>query len=149
MAVLAGLILPAIPAFLAVWGNYTALSELPDSNVALNEVLFFVTAALMTAPLLGLVAPLATGGIVTAMAVLIHGLRWIGWAGPVSLVLASCLIGIPFAHLFFNGDLTTEAPKMIPLLCVALATQALCGWVVLGDLRKPADKPIRDPAEFH
>jgi len=42
------------------------------------------------------------------------------WAGPLSLVGISVGLGLPIAHIFLNGDLTTEAPEMIPFLVTAL-----------------------------
>jgi len=68
-----------------------------------------------------------------------------GWAGPLSLVAISVGLGLPIAHFFLNGDLTSEAPEMIPFLVSAFAIQAICGWVIL---RGPKNKvPRPDSAE--
>ncbi len=131
-AVLGGLVLPAIPAFFVVWGSYTALSDVVVGETDGSRTVFLVAAALMSAPVFVLVAPLTAGLLAIAMAALVHVARAYGWAGPGSMVALSWLIGLPFAHVFFNGDLTTEAPEMIPFLAATLAIQALCGWAVLN-----------------
>ena len=125
-AVLAGVIVPAIPAAV-----YLVLAEV-DRNAAIEGwaaitwIGWLMAACLTASPLFVWIAlPLAVPAVLFAA-------RY-GWAGPLSLVGISVGLGLPIAHIFLNGDLTTEAPEMIPFLVTAFAVQAICGWVILRD----------------
>ena len=63
-----------------------------------------------------------------------------GFAGPVSLVLIALGLGLPAAHIMLNGDVTTEAPQMIPVLIVTITLQALLGWVIFAKMPSKGTK---------
>ena len=131
LAALVAVIAPAIPAFFLVWGSDTGFREIMGSGDLGSRTLWLVAACLMAAPLVAWIAvPIA------APLARIAARR--GWAGPGSLVGMSWIIGLPLVHVIFNGDLTTEAPEVIPFLALALAIQALCGWLVLRKWRRAA-----------
>ncbi len=130
-AVFGGLLLPALPAAFIVLQGDAGLNDVMAGDSANARAFFLVAASLMTAPLLSLAAPLIALVMIVILAVIVWIAAILQWAGPLTLIALSWLIGLPFAHTFFNGDLTTEAPEMIPFLATTLAIQAICGWLVL------------------
>lgn len=120
-AVLAGVFLPAIPAGLLLWVLDADIGAIYGGVLRLC---WYVAACLMATPLVAWIAvPVATP--------LARLAARIGWAGPVSLIALAVLIGLPLAHIVLNGDLTSEAPEMIPVLALTFSIQALTGWIIL------------------
>ncbi|MEL6641939.1 MAG: hypothetical protein AAFP98_11615 [Pseudomonadota bacterium] len=137
LAALAAIVVPAVPAFFVVWGSDTGFREIMGSSDLSTRAVWLVAACLMAAPLVAWIA-------VPISAPLARIAARRGWAGPGSMVVLSWAIGLPLAHIVFNGDLTSEAPEVIPFLALALAIQALCGWLVLRQWR-PA--PVVDSTQ--
>ena len=86
--------------------------------------------ALLGLPVFGLPALIV---VVPAAGLLV----WRGWAGPLSFVALAAIIGLPLVHWIFHGDLTTEAPDLLPHILAALSCAAILTWTLLtfGPLR--------------
>jgi hypothetical protein len=113
-----------IPAALVLWWLQLDVQAVTESANAALRFVWFVAACLMATPLVSWIAvPIAVP------VVRIAARR--GWASPASMVTLALIIGLPVAHFVLNGDLTREAPEMIPYLAVGLAIQALCCWLFL------------------
>lgn len=130
-AVLMGILLPALPAALFLWGLD---ADIRDIDGAMLRGAWFIAACLMATPLVSWIAvPVATP--------LVRVAARRGWAGPASLIALALIIGLPLAHVVLNGDLTREAPEMIPVLAMTFSIQALVGWIIL---RGGADSVVAD-----
>ncbi|MCC1492153.1 hypothetical protein [Cognatishimia sp. F0-27] len=126
-AVLGGLLIPALIAWplLMVAG----LPGVVESS-GLRQGILIVLTVLAMAPVPGWVAlPLVWP--------LVYTLYVRGWAGLAACVLAACAVGLPAAHWVLNGDVTTEAPAILPMLIAALAIQGFFGWVILWARQTP------------
>lgn len=124
VAVSSGLILPAIPAAVVLWWLNLDVQFVTETANAGLRFIWFVAACLMATPVVAwLAVPIAVPLVRMA------AIR--GWAGPASLIGLSLVVGLTVAHFVLNGDLTDEAPEMIPYLAVTLGLQALCGWIIL------------------
>ena len=123
---LLAVILPALLGGGWLWLVDIPLAGLPkDGGVfGLAQVVSFVAAALLSAPLLAWI-------VVPICVPLLRAALRRGYAGWGSAVIVAWTIGLPAVHIFLNGDLTTEAPAMIPLMMIALALQALTAFALL------------------
>ena len=125
-ALILALLLPAGVAWAIL--SIAGTPGIVDSD-GLRRALLIVLTVLAMTPLPGwLVLPLAWP--------LLYIMAVRGVAGLLGCVAAAWVIGGLSAHVFLHGDLTTEAPAILPLLLVALTVQGWVGWTALWLVRK-------------
>lgn len=142
LAVLGAVILPAVCSFPFVMQFPDVEPGQSTGVTILVWFLWHVGAALTVSPMfIVVILFLATPALWLALRT--------RWAGPASLLGITWCIGLPAAHVTLNGDLTTEAPAMIPVLMVAMGLQCLTGYVILRLLsgRKAAKRPQSPASE--
>ena len=124
LAALGAVLIPAIPAFFALWGSEADVDRILIHADSFRHMHWLLAAALSSAALFAwIIVPIATPFIWVAVR--------FGWAGPLGMVLLGLAIGLPGTHIVFNGDLTTEATGLLHIVVLTLSIQALCGWAVL------------------
>lgn len=124
IAVCGGILIPALPAFAALWIGQIDIRDLITQAGPVARGIWLAAAGLAAAPLfLWIAVPVA--------APLLRVAARRGWAGPGSVTVMAIAVGLPIIHVVFNGDLTGEAPEMIPIVVALLAVHAICGWVIL------------------
>ena len=124
LGVLGAIVLPALSGLPFVMNFPDIAPGAPAGTVSLIWFAWHVAAALTVSPMFSPVT------VVLATPAVWLSLR-ARWAGPASLILLAWLIGFPAAHLILHGDVTTEAPGMIPAIATALAIQAVTCWLIL------------------
>lgn len=122
MAVLAGFILPALPA----WGMLS-IAGAGGEDIWLRQQILWVLYALGAAPVIAWLSLPVSWPLLTFMA-----LR--GWAGASSAGAAALLLGLPVVHVVLHGDITSEDTTILPHLALALLLQGLTTWAVLWAL---------------
>ena len=136
LAALLALILCGVMGYAGLRASDVAVGDaaklVADRTLADHAAL--LATALLGLPFFGLPALLL---VVPAAGLLV----WRGWAGALSYVALGWALGLPLVHWIFNGDLTSEAPDLLPHILVALTFAALLTKAILtfGPLRlRPA-----------
>jgi len=124
LAVLGAMVLPALVSFPFVM-NFPNIE--PGTSQGATNLIWFawhVAATLTISPTFFIV-------ILILATPALWLLLWFRWAGFASLILLAWSVGLPAVHVTFNGDVTTEAPDLIPVVALALAVQAVTGGIIL------------------
>ncbi|MGJ8612332.1 MAG: hypothetical protein ACSHWY_14615 [Octadecabacter sp.] len=134
LAVVLGLLVPALLAMLILYVERPTLSGLPKdgSGFTAGDHVGVVFAALAASFVVSwLIAPVAL--------ILLRYSAIFGWAGSGSAVVSALIIGLPTVHFALNGDVTTENSVILPHISIAISLLSLAIWgifVGLMNMRK-------------
>lgn len=126
VAVCAGILIPCLLGLFCLVISDAPLAGPPKdgSPREWGSLVTLFGAAALAAPLVAWIAlPLAIPLTRTAIR---RG--WAGWGSAMGLAI---VLGLPVVHFALNGDLTNEAPKMIPLIVLVLILQGLSGYAMV------------------
>lgn len=120
------IILPALAGGGWIWLVDIPLTGLPKDGSWYDgpQAITIVAAALLSAPLLSWV-------IVPICVPLLRAALRRGYAGWGSAIIVAWAVGLPTVHIFLSGDITTEAPQMVPMVMTALTLQGLTAFGLL------------------
>ncbi len=140
LAIILALALPSLVALVLILNGAPTISGPPKDGTGydLADHIGIVLGMLTVSPLVSwMISPVAL--------VALRAAAMLGWAGWGTAIIAALALGMPFAHVVLNGDLTTDEHALPYHLAVAIGLLGLTIWASFWCILRLSQRKLKQP----